>query len=309
MGRARSAASRNARRGRGAARRGRRCSRPARARARSVRRCPSGPRAVRTRTRAASGTALRQRAHSSRHSVADLGGDGDLVSGPIGVDFDVERERPLLGRQLESRRRHGLNSTRVCPGLRSDSSRRNADHAGSSRVPAAAPSTALEDVDRRSGRSRAERWELRSGLGAGPPCPARSNACSAASAAASPKKNLVSRSADVSESDACTEFRPLSIPKQLADRALGRLRRVGRADHLAQAQRTALALERGQEHRTRGHVVDELAEERALLVLGVERLGLLARERARSGRRRCGSRPPRRARGCGRSGSARRRRA
>jgi hypothetical protein len=39
----------------------------------------------------------------------DPGGNRDLISGTVGVHFDVERERPLLGRQPESGRRHGLN--------------------------------------------------------------------------------------------------------------------------------------------------------------------------------------------------------
>jgi hypothetical protein len=43
----------------------------------------------------------------------DPGGNRDLVSRTVGVDFDVEREGPLLGRQPESGRWHGLNRPRV----------------------------------------------------------------------------------------------------------------------------------------------------------------------------------------------------
>src|SRR4051794_17095375 len=64
-----------------------------------------------------------------------------------------------------------------------------------------------------------------------------------------------------------------------ADRARGGLERVGRADELAGGLDDVLALEHGGDERRRGDEVDELAEERPLGVLGVVRLGRLARRR------------------------------
>ena len=61
-----------------------------------------------------------------------------------------------------------------------------------------------------------------------------------------------------------------------ADAAGRRLERVGRADHLARGLDGVLALEHHRDDRPRGDEVDELAEERALGVLGVVVLGELA---------------------------------
>src|SRR6185369_2005564 len=53
---------------------------------------------------------------------------------------------------------------------------------------------------------------------------------------------------------------------------------VGGAHYLAQPLHRVLALEGGEQHRTRGHVSHEVAEERPFLVLGVEALGFAARQ-------------------------------
>ncbi len=54
-----------------------------------------------------------------------------------------------------------------------------------------------------------------------------------------------------------------------ADRAGGGLERVGRADELARGDDRLVALEDDRDERRRGDELDELAEERALGVLGV----------------------------------------
>ena len=62
----------------------------------------------------------------------------------------------------------------------------------------------------------------------------------------------------------------------LADGAVGRLRRIGGAHHVAVLQHGALALQHLNHDRTRGHEVDQFAEERTRLVDRIEGFGLLA---------------------------------
>src|SRR6188508_164567 len=63
-----------------------------------------------------------------------------------------------------------------------------------------------------------------------------------------------------------------------ADRARGRLLRIGGAHDLAVLRDGVLAFEHLQEHRTRGHVLHEVLEERARGVHGVETFGITLRE-------------------------------
>src|SRR5688572_15684376 len=64
----------------------------------------------------------------------------------------------------------------------------------------------------------------------------------------------------------------------LADSAIRRLLRIGRAHHVAILCDRSLAFQHLHNDRPRGHELDELAEERPLAVHAVERLGLLARD-------------------------------
>src|SRR5918992_4073323 len=65
-------------------------------------------------------------------------------------------------------------------------------------------------------------------------------------------------------------------PEVAADRARGRLERVGGADHLARRGHGLVALEHERHQRAAGNEVDEVSEERLLAVLGVVLLGQLA---------------------------------
>src|SRR5579859_3160730 len=64
---------------------------------------------------------------------------------------------------------------------------------------------------------------------------------------------------------------------QLADGAVGGLGRIGRAHHVAIFGDRALAFKHLHHDGTRGHELDEFAEERPRLVHGIEGLGLAAR--------------------------------
>src|SRR5690606_9035581 len=67
-----------------------------------------------------------------------------------------------------------------------------------------------------------------------------------------------------------------ALGESLADRAFGGVGGVGRAHHFAVALHRVVALEHLHDDRAAGHEADEIAEERALLVDGVEAFRLLA---------------------------------
>ncbi len=71
----------------------------------------------------------------------------------------------------------------------------------------------------------------------------------------------------------------LGLRVQPADGTLGRLRRVCLADRLAEHRHRPVRLQDQWDHGPRGHELDELVVERALLVHGVERPGLRPVER------------------------------
>ena len=68
-------------------------------------------------------------------------------------------------------------------------------------------------------------------------------------------------------------FWPTSIAKSPRIEPGGRLERVGGADHLARGLDRLLALEHHRDDRAGGDELDELAEERLAVVLGVVLLG------------------------------------
>ena len=98
-----------------------------------------------------------------------------------------------------------------------------------------------------------------------------------------------------------------SRARSAAQRARVGVGGVRRADRLAARRDRALALEHERERRARGDEVDELAEERLLLVLGVVRLADLAARARRGAPRGASARGARSARGSRRRGCARRR--
>ena len=89
------------------------------------------------------------------------------------------------------------------------------------------------------------------------------------------KNSAASRSADSGESDPWTMFLPTSIAKSPRIEPGVGLERVRRADHLAGGRDGLLALEHHRDQRAGGDEVDQLAEERLALVLGVVLLGEL----------------------------------
>ena len=115
--------------------------------------------------------------------------------------------------------------------------------------------------------------------------------------------------ADSGESEPWTMFLPTSSAKSPRIEPGRGLERVGRADHLAGGDDGLVALEHQRDQRPRGDELDQLAEERLALVLGVVALGQLLGHRSCGAARRCAGPCARSARGSRRSGRARTRRA